>query len=402
MGLPRRFLNLIMENRVTRIQSLRCIDMERQKFFFNTTKPAQRPNASGSESERELQDATTLSPTAEATGQKNDQIATAAALLKRMKMIRLPRSISSFAALSSDLHDTRVHCLPVMDRRVMCLDKAGRAFLLEADSCRAVTMPRLHKPKSVPISLYIPSTDMEAIVSSGPFLDDLEGGVDGSFLIMNRNPKPEESGCSTAQFEVVLFKRCSLGHVSNSHHTCKLLPQPPYSRDATSLKSSCPEISSYDLRISMEGAGTYCLDTASYTWREDGKRTLPFRGKFEHVPELNLWFGFSENGLLAAADLSTMDAQPRLLGTWKEFEPPEEWREIQDPQLVNLGSGRFCVARFFRTRSPNAGILGDESSSQNFTVLTGVEVGVPPVHDGSAGFNNGKVKLVMHNSRLFG
>jgi hypothetical protein len=66
--------------------------------------------------------------------------------------------------------------------------------------------------------------------------------------------------------------------------------------------------------VSMESAGTFCLDTASYTWRENGKWMLPFYGKFEYVPELKLCFGFSEHRhrLLVAADLSTLkELEPR-------------------------------------------------------------------------------------------
>jgi hypothetical protein len=73
-----------------------------------------------------------------------------------------------------------------------------------------------------------------------------------------------------------------------------------------------------------------------------------------YVPELDLWLGLSaKEGHLAAADLSSMDSsQPQLVGVWKEFDPPQEWRVSQDPQLLNLGSGRFVIARFFHTQNP--------------------------------------------------
>jgi hypothetical protein len=44
-------------------------------------------------------------------------------------------------------------------------------------------------------------------------------------------------------------------------------------------------------RPSVDGIGTYCLDTASRTWRKVGDWTLPFRGRVEYAPELKLWFG---------------------------------------------------------------------------------------------------------------
>uniref|UniRef100_A0A0D3GUA6 Uncharacterized protein n=1 Tax=Oryza barthii TaxID=65489 RepID=A0A0D3GUA6_9ORYZ len=73
-----------------------------------------------------------------------------------------------------------------------------------------------------------------------------------------------------------------------------------------------------------------------------------------------------------------------------ELEPPQEWKQMQDPQFVNLGSGRFCVARFFHNRTPN----DDESGGQNVTVLTGVEFA--NVRDGILNLGLG---LVRHKSR---
>lgn len=148
--------------------------------------------------------------------------------------------------------------------------------------------------------------------------------------------------------------------------------------------------------LSVNGIGTYCLETASHTWSQVGKWTLPFHGRIDYVPEFNLWFGLSaEARRLAAADLSAMDSQPQLVGPWKELNLPEEWRECKDPQLVNLGSGRFCIARFFRSNSD----FGDEQ----ITVFTGVEV-VPHVGDANGYANkgsNGKVQLQMipHRSK---
>jgi hypothetical protein len=117
------------------------------------------------------------------------------------------------------------------------------------------------------------------------------------------------------------------------------------------------------------------------------------------VPELKLWFGLSgEARHLAAADLSSMDSEPQQVGPWKEHCLPEEWKECEDSQLVNLGSGRFCITRFFHTRIHN-GDFGDESVA----VFTGVEV-VPHVRDFNGNANkggNGKVELQMipHKSK---
>ncbi|PUZ72910.1 hypothetical protein GQ55_2G433300 [Panicum hallii var. hallii] len=41
------------------------------------------------------------------------------------------------------------------------------------------------------------------------------------------------------------------------------------------------------------------------------------------------------------------DLQPQIVGAWKELCLPEQWKESKVPQFVILGSGRFCIARFF-------------------------------------------------------
>jgi len=152
--------------------------------------------------------------------------------------------------------------------------------------------------------------------------------------------------------------------------------------------------------ISVHGVGTYCLDTADHTWSQVGEWTLPFHGKVEYVPELKLWFGLSAAGgqqNLAAADLSdVMDSQPCQLvgGPWKELDHlPDEWKECKDPQFVSLGSGRFCIARFFQEA---AGSAGDQVIHENAAVFTGLEV-----NSSGKGGTAGKVELQMtpHRSR---
>jgi hypothetical protein len=176
-----------------------------------------------------------------------------------------------------------------------------------------------------------------------------------------------------------------------------------------------PEITAYGVVgggshvcISVEGVGTYRLDTESLTWSEAGEWVLPFHGKVEYVPELKLWFGLSANAgrqHLAATDLSGMllgsySSHPQRLvgGPWRELVGPlEEWKESKDPQFVSLGSGRFCIARFF-SQEAEAGSGGDQLVHKNFTVLTGVEVSNS---SGKGEGGTGKLELQMfpHKSR---
>jgi hypothetical protein len=164
----------------------------------------------------------------------------------------------------------------------------------------------------------------------------------------------------------------------------------------------------------MEDVGTYCMDIATHTWSPVGKWMLPLYGKIEYVPELNLWFGFSDKNHLSAADLSNLDSKPQLVGTWKEFDPLEDWDLLQGPQLVNIGSGKFCIARFFNTT--RISYYGDDFIDQTFAIITGVEV-VPRTYQGNGngsasnscnGHGNGngngnggkkKLRMIKHKSK---
>ncbi|CAD6332707.1 unnamed protein product [Miscanthus lutarioriparius] len=359
MGLSRRFLNLIVDNRIQGAKSLCSIDLRRHKLF-NTTTPAPKGNALA------------------------------------LNKIRLPSPSLSMRTSDSDLKDQRVHFFPAAaDQRAFCLDQLGRGFLLEADTPRMVMMPCLHRPKLEPISLYIPC--------AGPDFDDLDGGGGGNLFIMDRRvAKPEPGGVSDGgggfQFEALVYRKPSFGGFLSKTWHCDLLPPlPPH---VGGSGHSCLEISSYgvvgsQVCISVDGDGTYCLAAVSntYCWSEVGKWTLPFQGEVHYAPELKLWFGFTaEDQNLAAADLSAMDSrsQPHLLNSWKELEPPKGWQQVQDPQLVSLGSGMFCIGRFFRT---------DMDDCQNVTVLTGVEVvrGVN-VLPGTADLRMVKHKSLCHKS----
>uniref|UniRef100_A0A0D9VNE6 Uncharacterized protein n=1 Tax=Leersia perrieri TaxID=77586 RepID=A0A0D9VNE6_9ORYZ len=157
-----------------------------------------------------------------------------------------------------------------------------------------------------------------------------------------------------------------------------------------------------DICISTNSCNnTYRLDTARNSWQVSNVK-LPLYGKVEYVPELKLWFGFTKQQpkclqVLAAADLSSsaMDSQsqPQLIGDWKEFEPPEGWMLTRGPQLVNLGSGRFCIARFFKTMTMDLDEVIDR-----FVVLTGVEV-IPVGQDGDASTGI-KLRMIKHKSRF--
>ncbi|KAG2550118.1 hypothetical protein PVAP13_9KG282600 [Panicum virgatum] len=299
-----------------------------------------------------------------------------------------------------------MHFFPMADRRVVCVDQSGRGILLEADTGNVVMMPPLHKFKLMPISLSVPSPD---------FGDhDLDGGIRSSGLfVMERILRPEPSGMEqTHQFEAFVHRRPGSTFFSKSWQ-CQLLPSLPCAHTTKQWHSFPQIISSYDVLnggseicVSVQGLGTYCLNTTSHTWTEVGKWTLPFNGKAEYVPELKLWFGISaRDQTLAAADLSAMDSQPQLLGRWKELDLPEEWKECKGSQLINLGSGKFCVARFLRTTTTK-GDISDELIDHNLAVLTGVEValhaqGSNANANASKGSGRVELKFSNHKSRCY-
>ncbi|KAK3125703.1 hypothetical protein QOZ80_7BG0608640 [Eleusine coracana subsp. coracana] len=305
-----------------------------------------------------------------------------------MDWFQLPAPIFSFQATAAPSR-YKVDVFPLTDRKVLINHESGGTLLFDVDTCRLVTMPNLHRHKGgMTISLFVPSAG---------------AGGGGSLYIMERIPRPE-LGSSTLsdQFEALVYSSPTMNSLCESAY-CQRFPPPPFICEPD-YHYPYPRITAYaavgsDVYISAERAGTYCLDTRSNTWDRVGQWTLPFQGKAEYEPELNLWFGLSaEHGHIAAADLSDMSSQPQLVdtGSSKELELPDEWLVSYDSRLVNLGSGRFCIARFFYTLLMH----GDSVAEVNqILVLTGVEV-TSPVHDGNrTGSCTREVKLAIRQHK---
>ncbi|KAF8720992.1 hypothetical protein HU200_023401 [Digitaria exilis] len=382
MGLSRRFLSLLVDIRIPGAQSLCFVDLTRHKLFNSI--PALPLNINTSESEGPQE--TTLP----AGNPKNG-----------MRRIRLPAPGINLRS-SAVGFDWYMDCFPLAGGNLLCTDQSGRATLFNADTRSVESMPYLHKPKSVPVSISV------------PWADDNDGGV--SVFIMERAPRLEQGDARALSSQFEAFTYCRPSTHSTKFWQHQLLPPPPFICNPKYYvdTSTRPRIRSYavlgggsQVCISVDRAGTYSLDTVTHTWTQIGDWILPFVGKVEYVPELKLWFGICAKDMqLGAADLSTMDMdfQPQLVDTWKEFEAPQEWAEVQPSQLVNLGSGRFCIARFFCSPSLMSLFDSDGLDEEYFTVLTGVDV-VRCVRDGNGTANindgNGKVELRMikHNSR---
>ncbi|TVU41742.1 hypothetical protein EJB05_15288, partial [Eragrostis curvula] len=167
--------------------------------------------------------------------------------------------------------------------------------------------------------------------------------------------------------------------------------------------------------------GTYCFDTVNHEWSFVGDWELPFDGRAEYVPELGAWLGLSSGypfDLCACTDLAAaIDAhqEPTLRHVWQDFNPPPEeddfltylskinrrcpptvprrwddWLSNDPREMVNLGSGRFCIAKGFRVQGNVSVGLEVEIDTRErvFAVLTGVEV--------VRGDSEGSLRMVKH------
>ncbi|KAG2579840.1 hypothetical protein PVAP13_6NG298000 [Panicum virgatum] len=252
MGLSRRFLNLIVENPVPGIRSLLCMDLTRHQFFNPTPPPT-----IGARSESAVaQDSGSPKQPACSFNLKIKQPDGAAFMLERFQ---LPVPTFTFRAQAQP-HAWKIDCFPLADRKVICVDQAGRTFLFDADTRQLVTMPSLHKPKWNPFSMFIPSTD--------------DGG---RLYVMERDPRSEASRCvqHNDHFEAFVYHKPTETSFESWH--CQLLPPPPFVRDYA-YSQERREITSYSLvgdnnshiLISAGNAGTYCLDTVSNIWSRVG------------------------------------------------------------------------------------------------------------------------------------
>ncbi|KAG2654739.1 hypothetical protein PVAP13_1NG501138 [Panicum virgatum] len=338
----RRFLNLIVNNRIPPgTLSLRCIDLMRQQFF-NTTTPAQSPNGNGSESV--------------AGCQKHKQVAGEA-----LKMERISLPSPSFSIRSSPTSTKwNIDCVPLAGRKVFCTDHSGRTIIFDTKMRHVDILPTLHRPKWEPISIFVPSDAA-----------DNHDDVEGSIFVMERVPDPEYSGQPSSQFEDERPPKISSYAVVGGG-------------GGGSGSSSLIYIAA------EEGAGTYSLDTVRHTWSRLGDCALPFHGKVEYVPELKLWFGISsKDWTLAAADLSAMGSQTQLvslvnLGCGRFC-------------IVRFFYTSTTLEGYFDEVLEEE--YSDEEYEEYFVILTGVEV-VRCDNYVSGNDSKGKVelKMIKHNS----
>lgn len=202
MGLSRRFLNLIVDNRFPGAVSLLSIDLRRHKLF-NTTTPADLPliNRSVSESER---------PPCVANANNHQKKRKKKTV--KMRMLHLPAPTIDLEA-SSRGYSWNIKCSPLTDRKLLCTDNYGRHVLFDSEARQVEDLPFLNEPKNSTFSIFIPGA---ATDTNG--CDD-NGGGGSSIYIMERCPSHEqEQRLLSGQFEAFVHGRHTPGTANYCLH----------------------------------------------------------------------------------------------------------------------------------------------------------------------------------------
>ncbi|CAN6286183.1 unnamed protein product [Urochloa humidicola] len=356
----RRFLNLVTLNRKSGVYSLRRMSLSRLDLFFPETP------------------------------RKADQQKQLNLLQAEMESIRrLPAASLRFHPNPSPdaiHHKWKVDCFGLSEDKIICADNCGLAFLYDAAARAVVPLPPLHSPKRCPVFLAVP--------------DAIEHGRPGGAVlyVMEKVPRPRPAA---AQVEAFAYAMSDMSYERSWRR--RSLPPPPYALEPGCENS--PALSyallggGSHICVSAMGRGTYCLDTAAGgEWtRAAGDWALPFYGKAEYVPELDVWFGISDEDFLpcASSDLSSVldGERPGLCAVWRNrWFPPPEWETFMATQIVSLGAGRFCVLDFFHTLGEEVDYGGNRVIDDAFAVFTGVEL----LPHGKRRF-----RMVNHKSKLY-
>ncbi|RLM97886.1 hypothetical protein C2845_PM06G34230 [Panicum miliaceum] len=233
----------------------------------------------------------------------------------------LPEPRIHYYPIRSHASDRWMNAFALMGTsKILCSDAGGWAAMYNAEAHSFLSLPELKSPKGPRyVAASIPRTaaadfEIHPDVDSAMFGGRLRGDHTDSLYIMDMVPG---QACS---FEVLA---CYPG----SRWRWRPLPPPP---------------------------ATYCFDTVAMRWSKAGDWVLPFRSRLEHDAELGMWFGISARrpGELCALDLaavasgSSCGEPPAVRRVGLDVDPPGNWVLINEA-LVSLGSGRFCIAKFF-------------------------------------------------------
>ncbi|KAF2906310.1 uncharacterized protein [Oryza sativa Japonica Group] len=333
----RRFVNLVVQG-AGGLYSLRRIPANR--LFYPSTRAAEEATAKSQESFME-----------EHGGRKHPGLHT-------MEMLeKLPRSTFAFEPAPVDRYHLRsldFACLLGHESRMLTADNRGNTVVFDADSSSVLAFPNLISPKRYnAISLSIINND------GSNNNNGLEPPPEDGLYVMTRSPDVHriKDGC----FEVLNYSSSSADFREMTPHWVSL-PPPPFAGCMNAEITSYTVVHGTTIYISCNKPihSTYAFDTVSHEWRRLGSWTMPFHGRAEYVPELNLWFGLSARHpySLSAFDLLSDDSSvaakpPTVHHTWVDLDIPQSWLPW-NIHLINLGCGRFCIAK---CRNMNSAII---------------------------------------------
>ncbi|CAL4927377.1 unnamed protein product [Urochloa decumbens] len=362
----RQFLNLVVETYRTGMLSLRRIKVANNLFY---------PSTAAAEAAMARSEAAIRANAKRQAGYKHGFRSLRA---RATKLGALPSARINFQssgpAIGGDL------CLEFVallgdESMILCGDSSGATSLYDADSHSVMTLHGLRASKgqdAIPISVTRAANGY-----ARPY---------NSLFVMNRTLDSEKAEYMTEELSYG-----GDGYLSSDYpliNRWRSLPPPrfiyrsdyedPANIGGHAVVGSTIYVSS--------GIGTYSFDTLKWMWRRAGEWKLPFYGRAEFVPELNLWEHppCNTRGWTLTCP-RTGKPWSSTLSTWA---------------LAGFASSRLKT--FLGTRPPlEVGFSDDEDDGDEidltdaidweFAVLTGIEV----VRSGDG------VRMIKHKSRFF-
>lgn len=273
---------------------------------------------------------------------------------------------------------------------IFCSDLLVHSSIYNAESECFLGLPKLNSPKGPKhITVCIPRTEahvkfdfeVNPNVDSDIFASRRDADHMYNMYIMDMDPYNQ---CS---FEALIY------YPTRRWRWRRLSPPAFFGDHKYRACDNAPfaVIDGTKICISSETA-TYYFDTVTFEWSKAGDWVLPFRAKAEYLPEFGLWLGLSahEPYNLCSVNLSgvttgSCDIQPPAqYCVGQDIDLPGDSRSLKNAALVNMGSGRFCIARFFDRIH--------DHDNRKVVVLTGVELDPDDDHKGEGAFGITKHK----------
>ncbi|CAD6221694.1 unnamed protein product [Miscanthus lutarioriparius] len=344
MNLRRRFVNLVAENCLSSVCSLHRLDVSQHLFYPSTAEAeAAKPAVFG---------------------------------------LSLPAPTYNFqpAVVGKNLehHLFGLANPRISESRILWRSQEGNTFLYDADSHTAWSMPS-----------GLGYMGKWPIVISAP-VADAPGEAEDLFAMC--------SNCGYLGFHVLRFDHSKPKPFHPRTFTDVLpswewerLPPPPLSSGSDIYTNAVLDGGRIICVSASPFGGTYLFDTVRREWMRQATSDwqMPFFGAPQYVPDLNLWLGVSWSGdeddsdrhhLCASSDLGAAVAaaargvyRPSVTVKhhWKEgLETPVGW-DTSSAQLLDLGDGRFCIAKIIHEVATDdyEWSVGDSAA-----LLTGVEM----------------------------